>query len=69
MNHVAELGWDWCAVLFVIGHGGGVTALLLSALLCAFGLGFRIAKLSANAANLRHVGANLARHVWFRFVA
>lgn len=68
MNHVAELGRDWRAVLLVVGHGGGKAALLLGALLRTTGLGFWIAKLSANAANLRHVGANFSRHIWLWFV-
>ena len=68
MNHVAEPGGDWRAVLFVVGHGGGKAALLLGELLCAFGLCFWIAELPADTANPRHVGANFSRHIWLWFV-
>lgn len=68
VNHVVELGRDGRAVLLVIGHGGGKSALLLGALLRATGLGFRITKLPADAANLRHVGADFAWHSGFWIV-
>lgn len=68
MNHVAELGRDWRAVLFVVGRGGGKAALSLGELFCALGLCLWITELPTDTANPRHVGANFSRHIWLWFV-